>query len=342
MTGYDDLYNHPITKLLKMPNSYQSPTEFKSSIVTSILVNGNAFIKIVRVNGKPTQLYPLDASDITIGSNAFGLPTYTHEDTNETISLEDIIHIKDLQTYTPLGLSRLLQGAEIIGAKMAADRLMSETFKNGISLGYVVRSDGSLDSNSVSTLMDQMQKAFGARGSRRNGVAFIDNGQVEQIKGSTPADIDLRELRQMLITEIAALMRVPPFMAGANADQRYNNVRQYWTAFHRDTLQPIITNIEEAFKLKLLNEDEYLHFDVNKILKGDVEVTGRVMTNLVSNGVITPNEARKEIGMNPSDDESADMLIAPNSTTNTNITPEETPENATGGEDGPQGANNVE
>ena len=344
--GMDRIKNHPVEKLMKRPNSFQTPTEFKSSIVTAMLTHGNAFIRLVRAGGDinntsspVVQLFPLDPSDITIGSNAFGVPTYTHEEYG-AIDTDNIVHIRDLNTYTPQGISRLIQAAEIIGAKRAADRLMAETFRNGISLNYVINSNEALDSDKLKNLQEQMKNAFGRTGDRRGGVAFVENGSIDQLKGSTPADVDLRELRAMLINEIAAVLRVPAFMAGGNVDQRYNNVRQYWTAFHRDTLQPIITNIEEAMTLKLLGENEYLHFDVNEILKGDVEITSRVAQGNVSNGIWTPNEARETLGYNRHDEADADQLIKPNSTTNTNL--DRDPENATGGADGPQGEDNVE
>lgn len=353
---FNVIEGHPITKLMNRPNDYQTSTEFKSSIVTAMLTHGNAFIKIVRagemnrlgnepkpetIRGKPLQLYPLDPSDITIGSNALGKPVYSHEEYGQ-IRTENIIHIRDLVTFVPQGLSRALLAAEIIGAKKAADRLMANSFRGGLNLQYAVTTNGPADASKIENTMKQMQAMFGKNGKRVGGAAFIENGQITKLEGLKPADVDLRELRDMLIREIAAIFRVPPFMAGASGDNTYNNVRQYWTAFHRDTLQPIVTNIEEAITLKLLGENEYLHFDVKEILKGDIEVTSRVAQGNVSNGIWTPNEARKQLGTPLSDDPKADMLIAPNSSTNTNIGDgnERNPSDATGGSDGPQGSNN--
>ena len=140
--NYERVKDHPIAKLMRKPNDYQTAAEFKSSIVTAMLTHGNAFIYIVRATekggdtagkpldytGSPRQLYPLDPSDVTIGSNAFGRPTY-HREEQGSIPARNIIHIRDLTTYVPQGLSRALLASEIIGAKKAADRLMSETFR---------------------------------------------------------------------------------------------------------------------------------------------------------------------------------------------------------------------
>ena len=342
---YEVMRKHPIARLMKKPNDYQTATEFKSSIVTTMLIHGNAFIKIIRTgNGKPVQLYPLDPSDITIGSDALGRPKYHHE-TYGGIDTKDMIHVRDLTVFEATGCSRALLAAERIGALKAADRLMSETFRYGVSMNYVVETEGTLDVEHKKHLSEQLQGAFGKGGRNRGGIALIENGSMSALKGTTPADADLRELREMLIREIAAIFRVPEMMAGGTGDQKYNNVRQYWAAFHRDTLQPIVTNIEEAFTLKLLGDDVALHFDIAELLKGDVETTARIAQTNVSNGVWTPNEGRRYIGTAPHDSEVADQLIAPNSTTNTNVeggedavgTDPANPSDATGGEDGPQG-----
>ena len=340
--------NHPIELLMRRPNDYQTPTEFKSSIVTSMLTHGNAYIRLVKSGGRVAQLYPLDPSDITIGSNALGRPVYTHEDYAVGIPADEIVHIRDLTTYVPQGISRAIQAAELIGAKLAADQLIAETFKNGSSVQYSVNSDVPIDASKLENLQEQMARAFGQGGGRRGGVAFVEQGSIQKIDGVKPADLDLRELRSMLINEIAAVFRVPAFMVGGSGDQTYNNVRQYWSAFHRDTLQPIVTNIEEAFSLKLLQPDEFLFFDTGELLKGDVEVTARIAQANVSSGIWTPNEGRLYIGTARSDQQVADLLIPPNSTTTatdtvstTTTLDEPTPENATGGPDGPQGRENA-
>ena len=345
---FEILPDHPITTLLKQPNVYQSPSDFKYSMVETILVHGNCYIRIIRANddpadgvrtdGRPVQLVPMDPSDVTVGSNAFGVPTYTHEEYGQIVA-ENVIHVRDVNTFTALGLSRTLLAAEIIGAKLAADRLMSETFKNGVSVNYAIQSNAPVDAESAKNLQEQMQKAFGAGGSRRGSLMLIENGALNAVKGSTPADADLRALRQELKTEIAGVYRVPAFMVGGTGGDKYNNVRQRLSSFHRDTLQPIITNIEEAITLKLLDGvNEYLYFDISDFIKGDFESQVNVASQAVSQGIMTPNEGRAYIGYNPSEDAHADMLIQPNSTTNTNI---EDPANATGGSDGPQGSENV-
>ena len=161
------------------------------------------------------------------------------------------------------------------------------------------------------------------------------------IKGSTPADADLLSLRQELKNEIAGVFRVPSFMIGGTGADKYNNVRQRLSSFHRDTLQPIICNIEEAFTLKLLDgTKEAVTIDVTTFIKGDVDNQSVIAQRMVQSGVWTPNEVRAYVGTNPHDSEFADQLIEPNSTSTETVT--EVVEPSTGGEDGPQSSENRE
>ena len=348
--GFEIIDDHPVKMLLQRPNVYQTPSDFKYSIVETILVHGNCYIRVIRsgnpedgmdTSGQPVQLVPMDPVDVTVGANAFGIPTYYHE-TYGSIAAENVIHIRDLNTFTANGLSRVLLASEIIGAKIAADRLMSETFRYGVSLNYAITSDGVMqDAETKEHLQRQLSEAFGVGGRRRGGAILLENANMQAIKGSTPADADLRELRQELKNEIAGVLRVPSFMIGGTGADKYNNVRQRLSSFHRDTLQPIIQNIEEAMTLRLIDSmDESVYFDIRDFIKGDFENQAQVASTLVSNGIWTPNEGREYMNTNRHDSEIADELIPPNSTVNTNLE-EPVPANATGGSDGPQGEDNA-
>ena len=323
--------------LLDRPNVFQTPSEFKQTIVTSLIINGNCFIRIIRVGDKVMQLIPMDPDDISIGSTSGGFPSYTHDQYGD-IPLEDIVHIRDVTTWSPQGNSRLLLAAERIGALRAADKLMSRTFKNGISINYAVETAAEMNADAAAAFSEQLKKLFGENGSQNGGVMLLGDGAtVQQLKGATPADADIRALRQDLIREIAAVFGVPAYMLGTSGDEKYNNIRQKNASFTRDTLMPIMVNIQEALTLKLSQGNEIIEFNPTEFVKGAVNEQAIVANSLVSGGIWTQNEGRRFMDMNPVDDPAADILIPPNSSTNTNIADDEA---ATGGEDGPQSLDN--
>ncbi len=288
----------PIVQLTQRPNDYQTPYEFAYGLVSTLLTYGNAYLKVVRAGGRPFQLLPMDPNNITYSLNPAGYPVYSYKGDNIRIPSEDIIHIKDTVLFDVQGMSRVTLAAERIGALIAADRQMAETFRNGIDVRSTIELDMPMTPDKKRELNEVLQQAFGAGGKQRGGAFVIEGGSFKTHKGTSPADTDLRQLRENLIQEIAAVFRVPAFMVGASSDQKYSNVRQMQTALYRDTFAPLLTSIEQAFNLKLLDTTQTVcfKFDVTELLKGDVESQANVAAKLVQGGIWTPNEARAYTG----------------------------------------------
>ena len=330
---------HKVSKLIQKPNHFQSATEFKNTIITSLLTAGNAFIRVIRNNGDPAdgtntsgeiiQLVIMDADNMTISNNSFGYPVYFH-DGNDRIEAENMIHIRDLSVFTAQGQSRLLLASNLIGMKLAADRLAANSFRNGIHTNYKITTGHVMKPEEKAEMQAALEAQFGAMGENRGGAILLNNSDMAAIKGLTPADFDLREFRNQLKNEISALLRVPSFMVGGTGNDKFNNVRQRLASFHRDTLNPIIQNIEEALTLRLLPMDnEYVYFDVADLLKGDIETETKLAIDTAGGPIATINEGRKRVGLPVLDGEEYDTI---------RMASEQEPEDpATGGEDGPRG-----
>ena len=290
----------PISSLSQRPNDYQTPYEFTYGLVATLLTYGNAYLKIVRTaNGRPVQLLPMDPTDIMYALNVAKMPVYSYRGSNERISNDEIIHIKDTVLFDVEGMSRVTLAATRVGALKAADELMEDTFRNGVNIMTSFEFPEYLDANRKEDFLEGVKQSFTAAGPNRGGSLLLEMGVMKQHKGTTAADTDLRELRLNLIHEIAAVFRVPSFMVGGSGDQKYSNVRQMQTALYRDTFAPILTSIEQSFNMKLLSKsyDECFKFDVTELLKGDVESQANVAAKLVDSGIWTANEARAYTGM---------------------------------------------
>ena len=331
--------NHRLNKILSFPNPYQYPSEFKSAMIYSILVHGEAFVRIIRNErtGTPIHLALEDPVEIDIHRNPFGYPVYYNSreqsvDKKE-ISYKDMIHIKDVVDLTARGRSRVISASERIGALIAADRQMANIFKNGIDLKYVISSEGtrSKSAKEIKNLNEQLVKEFGKAG-KGNSSIYLENGKITAVKGMTAGDADLRALRKDLITEIACVFGVPASLAGGMSDEKYNNARQKNNSMYRDTFLPIVNLIKEAFSLKLLPYSKCIEFDVADLLKGDTESQAIYTERMVSVGIMTPNEAREYIGLKRHESKEADQLMPSGSGGRMDF--------YTGGEDGDGGQQN--
>ena len=306
--GYETVENHSLSRILRQPNSFQSGYQFKAGILVDLLVHGNAYIRIQRAGVQVLDLIPMEPSKMKVSSNDAGFPIYTHESYEGDMTNEDVIHIKDIAGHNITATSRVVLASERVGALNAADFLISETFKYGITLNYAIEIDGSLDENKLIKLQQQLGEAFGSGGIRRGGAAILENGKITAIKGTTPADADIRNLRDQLIREICGLMRVPASMAGGMGDEKYNNVTAKYASFYRDTINPLVINIEEAISSKLLSSNETVKFDISLLIKGDTASQIDYVTKARQAGVMTQNEGRIYLGWTPLEGEGYDEL----------------------------------
>ena len=305
-----------IYKILVKPNDYQTPFEFKKACVVSLLQYGNAFIHVVKVNGKPQQLVLLDPMKVSSAPNTFGLPTYKYEGRTKLILADEMIHIKDIPDFSSTGKSRVALAADILGLHKGTSRFAGQMMSNSAQVSGVITFPGALDAVKRDSLKDAVSK-FKSNGSESgNMIILADGATYDSFDSFSAADAELRAFRTMLTNEIAGVFRVPAFAIGGGGDEKYNNVSQKYASLYRDTYAPIITSFEESMSLKLVKASEQLKFDVSSLIKGDYTTQVANAEKLVATGIITSNEARAMLGYKPVDG-GDDLNIS--STTTTDI-----------------------
>ena len=96
---------------------------------------------------------------------------------------------------------------------------------------------------------------------------------------------------------VAAILGVPPFVLGVG-DFR----KEEWDAFVNNTIRPICREIEQEMTKKLIiSEKWYLMFNIASLYAYDLQATANVYTSLMEHGIVTGNEVREKIGMEPRD-----------------------------------------
>ena len=309
--------NPAVQALIDQPNSWQTRYEFIHSLVFDLLVHGNAYVRIVRnASGRRLQLLPCDPKEVRpqwADDRVDVEYIFTVAEDKTYFQSGDIIHIRDTPPNDVMSLSRVQMARSRINALVAADKLLQDTFKYGGSVGYSVEFPHQLSPEESELVGEEITKQFtGEDGTKRNGILVIGSaGKVMKHDGMTPADADLRELREDLIREIAAVFGVPPFIAGGIGDTKYSNVAARLQAMYRDAIAPIVANLEARLS-KAMNTR--VMFEITGLVSGDLAAQVTSATMAAGGPVLTPNEAREILDRPPIMDEGMDSVRMETST----------------------------
>lgn len=122
--------------------------------------------------------------------------------------------------------------------------------------------------------------------------------QVEQVKPLTLADLAIKDTVELDKRAVAAILGVPAFLLGVG---QYN--QKEWNNFIQNTVRPLALSISQEMTRKLiLNPSWYLKFNTLSLMDWDVTTISQVFGTLYDRGIVTGNEVRDRIGLDPKDD----------------------------------------
>ncbi len=114
--------------------------------------------------------------------------------------------------------------------------------------------------------------------------------------------------------DIARFFNVPVSLLTDNNQ----NAEQIMLQYLCQTLQPYIVLLEEELNRKLIHDDDfYFDFDERAVIRVDMKSTADYLSSLVSSAIISVNEAREMIGLQPKED--GDALSRPYTDTQQNL-----------------------
>lgn len=122
--------------------------------------------------------------------------------------------------------------------------------------------------------------------------------QVEQVRPLSLSDLALKDTVELDKRTVAAIIGVPPFVLGVGD---YN--QKAWNSFIQNKIRPLCVKIAQEMTKKLIIKDEwYLKFNTLNLLDWDVTTISQVFGVLYDRGIVTGNEVRDRIGLDPKEE----------------------------------------
>ena len=288
------------------PNSYQNKITFYEKIIMDMLSDGNSYVQIVRNrNGRVLELLPLKYGDV----NTYTLDNklyYSNDDSGETFGSEDILHFKMITGPDGItGLSPIEQCKNAIGWGMDVQTYSSTFFRNGGKLSGILESDRALSEQAIDRLRNSFNKNYGTL-SGSNQTAVLEEGLKYKSISVTPDQAQFLASRQFSIQEVARIFGLPPHLLKDLSASSFNNIEMQSQEFVSYSLMPYISKIELEMSLKLFRRNnigrEYIKFNVNGLLRGNVKDRADYYKTAITNGWMTVNEVREKEDLNKVDD----------------------------------------
>lgn len=298
--------NHSLYFLLHdEPNPEMTSFIFRETLMTHLLLYGNAYCQIIR-NGKGEviALYPLMPNRMTVDRDDKGQLYYEYTTTQEdaptmkgmTVKLSpyDVLHVPGLGFDGLVGYSPIAMAKNAIGLAIATEEYGSKFFANGANPSGVLEHPGVL--KDPGKIRDSWTQTFGGSGNA-NKVAVLEEGMKYTPISISPEQAQFLETRKFQINEIARIFRVPPHMLGDLERSTFSNIEQQSLEFVKYTLEPWITRFEQSMARALLKPEEkkkyFVRFNVDGLLRGDYKSRMEGYAVARQNGWMSTNDIRE-------------------------------------------------
>ncbi|MDE7082526.1 MAG: phage portal protein [Clostridia bacterium] len=287
------------------PNPEMSSFVFRETLMTHLLLWGNAYAQIIR-NGKGEiiALYPLMPNKMQVDRDENGKLYYTYtrsegeantmQGSSVTLEPKDVLHIPGLGFDGLVGYSPIAMAKNAIGLAIATEEFGSKFFANGAAPSGVLEHPGTI--KDPSRVREAWQSQFGGSGNSGK-VAVLEEGMKYTPISISPEQAQFLETRKFQINEIARIFRVPPHMVGDLEKSSFSNIEQQSLEFVKYTLDPWVVRWEQSLSRSLLSEDEkkvyFFKFKLEGLLRGDYQSRMNGYAIARQNGWMSANDIRE-------------------------------------------------
>jgi len=304
---------HPMINMLSRNSTRE---ELIERLVKYFIVTGDCYAQIVKSNDKrPLGLIVVPSQYMENIEGDFRKPIigYKYIEKNEVLfKEEEIIHF-----YNP-SLERYFESfsaANVLSEYIDlnnASVTWNKNIANGGGIPPLVAKGEGLTAEQAEKLRDSWQQQSGANNSHRLKI-MSENLTLEKMS-MTPHDAEWGNAILQAMRVIFMTLNVSSSLMNDAGNKTYNNVHDSRKALYQECAIPLARKLYSVMNRKLsgmYKDNPMIVADTDNIdvIQEDKKLQATRLVSLVKEGLMTQNEARIELRLPVSQDESADMLI---------------------------------
>ena len=305
--------HHPLQRIFKGKNvQTMSMYQIMKSVMQDVLLKGNGYILINRnETGIVTSLRYLPAGSVSPQYQEYNDTLYyivsvkVGSDSKKSMKIQpkDIIHITRTTKDGVIGVATTTFASDTIELAKSSETAAKKFFDSNLNVSGLLSCKVALNEKQRQDIKNAWQSGRG-----ENVLQVLPMGVDYVQLGVAAKDAQLLESRDHNAVEIARFFGVPIQLIQSAQNLTYKALEDLNNIFYQYTLLGYIRSIEEEFTRKLFIDDDFIvDMDENEFLmRVNKQTLSSYLTSLVGGGIMTINEARKELGLPEVDD--ADKL----------------------------------
>lgn len=287
--------------------SFVDRTPFISQIITSLMLDGNAFIRIFRdEEGLPLSLMVMNPTEIEVKRSPNGRIIFTWSKTGETLTQDDILHIVEslIQPGQVRGISRISMLKESLGLGMALEAYAQRFFGQGATGNFAIKVPGALTPEQAKQMADAVDNRHGGWRKSSKTIVMHSGADITDI-GVDPERSQSIEARRLFVEDVARMYNIPTHKLQLPGTNTYSSIEQTQIEFVTDTLRPYAALIENALSTLLQvypnGQGAFLEFNMAALLRGDINSRATAASVAIQGGWLTINDVRQGEGLSKID-----------------------------------------
>lgn len=305
---YDTIAGNRLNYLLSVrPNSRLTAFQFWKQVVVQVLLYGNAYIyPRLNIYGETVEFILCTAGTVSYNaySNQYAIFD-AYNGLDGIFGADEVLHIRNMNLNGYEGVSTITYAANVLGIAATGDDETLRRFATGGRFKAIL-------SNITSVMGFGKYQDKQLEGKAKELTETLQSGQdIMGLPGDikvtpfsmTSADMQFLDSRKFTVREIARFFNIPAAKLMDDSNTVYGTAEAANLAFYSEALQPIIEDIEDEFRSKLLGLDRYQNykfcFDISSLFALDRKSQAEWNKNRMETGLVSVNDLRREMDTPP-------------------------------------------
>lgn len=305
-----EIFDHPILDLLNKVSPFYDGYNFNILRKTFLQVTGNEYLHpIMGPMGYPVEIWVMPSQYVKIkptrDERLIEGYEYGQQPNNAFFAPDEVLHNRVPDPSDPLyGRGWVAAASDAAGLLQSMDGYEKHLFQNQARPDWGIFLKETLNETQWNRMIAYLDQNL--RGNHNSGRPYIfEGGSDARPLQFSPRDLSFSEGENRKVEVIAAVSGVPVTLLKAN-DPNLASAQVGFASYMRDTIHPYLVADAEFLNQSLLPlfgglaDGLFLAYD--NPVQEDQQLISGIMQSQVASGIRTINEARAELGLDPSDD----------------------------------------